>query len=84
MIMLFAPRITTETVGLALLFLIPVTLTILEPSLSISSTKSAEPNLSSVNNSISAIGLQPKPFDRNSISSLSISFTTIMFNFDKK
>ena len=74
----------TETVGLIFLEVTPVISTILEPELSSSSIKSAVPNLSSVKLSMSAIGLHPMAFDKNSTSSLSISLITIMFNFDKK
>ncbi|KAH3680948.1 hypothetical protein WICMUC_000091 [Wickerhamomyces mucosus] len=82
-IKLLAPRQTIETVGWVT-FLTPVISTILEPDDSISSTKSAEPNLSSVNKSISEIGLQDKDLLKNSISSRSISLITIIPNFDKK
>jgi hypothetical protein len=54
-----APRQTIETVCPAPLCVTPVTLTIREPEAWASSMSSAEPSLSSVKESMSAIGLQP-------------------------
>ncbi|KAH3658801.1 hypothetical protein OGATHE_006527 [Ogataea polymorpha] len=82
-IWLLAPRHTTETVG-CVTFFTPVILMILEPEDSTSSTRSAVPKRDSTNESTSAMGLHPRLLLMNSISSLSMSFTTKMLSFARK
>ncbi|ANB11289.1 hypothetical protein AWJ20_4093 [Sugiyamaella lignohabitans] len=67
-----------------LLAAVPLTLITRDPEDSTSSTRSAYPNLSSVNESMSAIGLQPVLLQMNSTSSLSISLTTMIFSLERK
>ena len=62
----------------------PVTFTNREPRLLSSSTRSAEPSLSSEKDSISAIGLHPVLLQIKSISSRSISLIAMMFSFARK
>lgn len=77
-----APRQTMETVLPALL--VPVILTSLEPEVWASSTRSAEPSLSSVKESMSAMGLQPVDLQMNSTSSRSISLMQRMLSLARK
>ena len=59
-----APRQMIETVEPADLCVTPVTFTVREPEDCTSSISSAEPSLSSVKESMSAIGLQPVDFEK--------------------
>lgn len=63
---------------------VPVILTSLEPEVWASSTRSAEPSLSSVKESMSAIGLQPVDLQMNSTSSRSMSLIQRMLSLARK
>lgn len=78
----FAPRQTMLTVLPA--FLVPVTLTIRDPLVWLSSIRSALPSLSSVKESMSAIGLHPVDLQMNSTSSLSMSLIQRMLSLARK
>jgi hypothetical protein len=81
-IKVLAPLQTMLTVLPALL--VPKTLTILDPLAWTSSIRSALPNLSSVKESISAIGLHPVDLQMNSTSSLSISLIQRILSLARK
>lgn len=55
-----------------------------EPSTSTSSTSSADPSFSAVNESGCATGLQPSVREMNSMSSRSMSLTTMIFILARK
>src|SRR3569833_744974 len=77
-----APRTTTETV--LPVDLVPVTFTMREPDDCTSSTRSALPSLSSVKESMSAMGLHPVDLQMNSTSSRSMSLTARMLSLARK